>query len=147
MGYKKDDPCLKKAYADERLFVLMTRDATAPAVVGEWIKQNIGKQPADKLHEALTCAIEMHENQHEMEQRKNFKQKGFKYQPADQSKINLTTLDKISVRALVSLNQNGIHTVGKLVLYSRNIIEHLCGKRVATDIDEFMKQQHLKYQS
>ncbi len=30
MGYKKDDPCIQKAFDDERLFVLMTRDNTAP---------------------------------------------------------------------------------------------------------------------
>lgn len=70
MGYKSDDPCLRKAFADERLFVLMTRDATAPPVVIEWIKQNIGLQPAAKLHEALDCAIEMHERQQEMNVRK-----------------------------------------------------------------------------
>lgn len=60
MGYKNSDPCIKKAYDDERLFVLMARDPAAPAVVIEWIKQSIGSQPAVKLHEALDAAIEMH---------------------------------------------------------------------------------------
>lgn len=71
MGYKKDDPCLKKAFADERIFVLMTRDATAPKVVIEWIQLNIGVQPKEKLHEALDCAIEMYERCMEMNVRKN----------------------------------------------------------------------------
>lgn len=66
MGYKKDDPCIQKAFDDERLFVLMTRDVTAPAVVVEWIKCNIGIQPSEKLHEALDCAIEMFNRQSEM---------------------------------------------------------------------------------
>lgn len=71
MGYKKNDPCLQKAFEDERLFVLMTRDSSAPLVVGEWIKQNIGIQPREKLIEALDCAIEMFNRQGEMNDRKN----------------------------------------------------------------------------
>lgn len=59
MGYKNSDPCIKKAYDDERLFVLMARDPVAPQVVIEWIKQSIGSQPPEKLHEALDAAIEM----------------------------------------------------------------------------------------
>jgi hypothetical protein len=59
MGYKKDDKCIQKAFDDERLFVLMSRDHTAPKVVIEWIKENISRQPPEKLHEALDCAIEM----------------------------------------------------------------------------------------
>jgi len=59
MGYKKNDPCLTKAFDDERLFILMTRDETAPTVVVEWIKLNLWAQPPEKLHEALDCAIEM----------------------------------------------------------------------------------------
>ena len=62
MGYKKTDSCLEKAFDDEMLFVLMTRDQTAPAVIMEWIKLNIGKQPVEKLTEAFNCAIEMHKN-------------------------------------------------------------------------------------
>lgn len=62
MGYKSDDKCIQKAYNDERLFVLMTRDPSAPGVVVEWIKRNIDVQPPEKLHEALDCAIEMAKN-------------------------------------------------------------------------------------
>ena len=59
MGYKKDDPCLKKAFDTERLFVLMTRDITAPLTVLEWIKMNIELQPEEKLREAFDCAMQM----------------------------------------------------------------------------------------
>ena len=59
MGYKNSDPCLQKAYDDERLFVLMTRDETAPDVVMEWVKKNLRLQPREKLIEALDAAIEM----------------------------------------------------------------------------------------
>lgn len=70
MGYKNNDPCIKMAFDDERLFVLMTRDLTAPGVVVEWIKANVGIQPANKLHEALDCAIEMYHNQKDINDRK-----------------------------------------------------------------------------
>ena len=63
MGYKNSDPCLKKAYDDERLFVLMARDPSASRVVIEWIKINVISQPPEKLHEALDCAIEMANSQ------------------------------------------------------------------------------------
>ncbi len=61
MGYKTSDPCLKKAFDDEKIFVLMARDATAPLVIMEWIKLNIGIQPVEKLQEAYDCAMEMKE--------------------------------------------------------------------------------------
>lgn len=70
MGYKNSDLCLDKAHEDERLFVLMARDQTSPLVVGEWIKQNIGIQPREKLIEALDTAIEMCNQQDEMSRRK-----------------------------------------------------------------------------
>lgn len=70
MGYKKSDKCIEKAFEDEKLFVLMTRDHTAPRIVGEWIKENIGIQPREKLIEALDCAIEMYERCKEMNDRK-----------------------------------------------------------------------------
>lgn len=70
MGYKKDDPCIQKAFDDERLFVLMTRDETAPEVVMEWIKLNIHKQPEAKLREAFDCAMEMKSRREEVVQRK-----------------------------------------------------------------------------
>lgn len=71
MGYKNTDPCIQKAFDDERLFVLMTRDGSSPQVVGEWIKLNIGIQPREKLIEALDCAIEMWQRTGEMVERKN----------------------------------------------------------------------------
>ena len=70
MGYKTTDTCLQKAFDDERLFVLMTRDITSPKVVCEWIKQNIDIQPKEKLIEALECAIEMSRRYREMNDRK-----------------------------------------------------------------------------
>ncbi len=70
MSYKKTDKCITKAFDDEMLFVLMTRDRSAPQVVGEWIKQNIGIQPREKLIEALDCAIEMQANHSIMMERK-----------------------------------------------------------------------------
>lgn len=57
MSYKKTDKCIQKAFDDEMLFVLMTRDKTAPSIVLEWIKQNIHIQPEEKLREAFECAI------------------------------------------------------------------------------------------
>lgn len=78
MGYKKSDPCLNNAFNDERLFVLMTRDLTSPKIVGEWIKENIGIQPREKLIEALDCAIEMFNRQYEISKRKTIlKENGF----------------------------------------------------------------------
>ncbi|MEK6883897.1 MAG: hypothetical protein AABY22_29980 [Nanoarchaeota archaeon] len=77
MGYKKNDACLDKAYDDEKIFVLMTRDSTSPLVVGEWIKQNIGIQPREKLIEALDCAIEMSERMGEINQRKILEKEGW----------------------------------------------------------------------
>jgi len=59
MAYKKNDPCLEKAFEDEMLFVLMARDETAPAMVIEWIKINLRKQPEEKLREAFECAMKM----------------------------------------------------------------------------------------
>lgn len=70
MGYKHSDPCIQKAFPDERLFVLMARDPHAPQVVIEWIKQSIGTQPPEKLHEALDAAIEMHKRCEEFRLRK-----------------------------------------------------------------------------
>lgn len=61
MGLKATDKCIKKAFEDEMLFVLMARDASSPHVVIEWIKWNLSCQPAEKLHEALDCAIKMNE--------------------------------------------------------------------------------------
>jgi len=70
MGYKATDPCLQKAFDDERLFVLMTRDQSAPEVVLEWIKLNIHRQPDHKLREAFECALEMKNRHTEIQDRK-----------------------------------------------------------------------------
>jgi hypothetical protein len=59
MGYKNNDPCIKKAFDDERLFVLMARDAAAPYAIMQWISRSLKTQPPEKLHEALDCALEM----------------------------------------------------------------------------------------
>lgn len=71
MGYKNTDPCIKNAFDDEKLFVLMTRDSTSPQVICEWIKLNLGNQPREKLIEALDCAIEMENNRHKVIKRIN----------------------------------------------------------------------------
>jgi hypothetical protein len=60
---KTENTCIQKALPDEALFVLMTRDAVAPRVIVEWIKESILTQPADKLHKALDCAITMAQEQ------------------------------------------------------------------------------------
>lgn len=74
MGYKKNDKCIQKAFDDERLFVLMTRDATAPRLVIEWIKENLDKQPEAKLREAFECALEMQRRGPDIRDRKMFTQ-------------------------------------------------------------------------
>lgn len=91
MGYKKDDPCLNKAFEDERLFVLMARDNTAPEVVVEWIKLNVGKQPAAKLHEALDCAIEMYNKSDDIIER---------------LKQGITSEDKLSAESYIAAVQS-----------------------------------------
>lgn len=63
MGYKKDDPCLQKAYDDEKLFVLMARDDKAPRTILHWISESFYDQPDAKLREAFECALEMKHNQ------------------------------------------------------------------------------------
>lgn len=75
MGYKKTDPCIIKAFEDERLFVLMARDLSAPLVVVDWIKYSLSTQPPDKLHEALDAAIEMNRRFKEFNQRKEEQKK------------------------------------------------------------------------
>jgi hypothetical protein len=76
MGYKKDDPCLQKAFEDERLFVLMARDVTAPAVIAYWIKLNKEIQPHAKLVEAEECMKEMIEKGKDFRERKKNKSNG-----------------------------------------------------------------------
>lgn len=70
MGFKKTDSFIKKAYDDEMLFVLMTRDATAPKIVLEWIKENLDRQPVEKLREAFEVAMQMHAEQKWFQEKK-----------------------------------------------------------------------------
>lgn len=72
MGYKATDKCIEKAFDDEKLFILMARDFTAPETVIEWIKLNIHKQPTDKLREAFECALHMKDTNTEVNLRKNY---------------------------------------------------------------------------
>lgn len=51
--------CLAKAKDDEMIFTLLSRDMQAPLAIIEWIKLSFNSQPADKLREALECAIVM----------------------------------------------------------------------------------------
>lgn len=44
---------------DDEVFVLKGIDITSPVAIAEWIKQNVGSAPPEKLHEALDCAIRM----------------------------------------------------------------------------------------
>lgn len=75
MGFtKNDNNCIDKAFDDEPLFALMGRDVTSAKIIGEWIKENIGIQPREKLIEALDCAIEVHERGYELRERKRINQ-------------------------------------------------------------------------
>lgn len=56
---KVSSKALSKAFDDEKIFPLLARDKSAPKVICAWIKANINKQPAHKLHEALDLAIAM----------------------------------------------------------------------------------------
>ena len=55
-----DQSCWNKAFSSEMVFVLLERDAAAPAAIRAWIAERIrlGKNsPGDKqLFEALRCA-------------------------------------------------------------------------------------------
>jgi hypothetical protein len=57
------DSCLNKAREDERIFVLLARDAAAPAAIRAWAMERIrlGKnQESDaQIVEALACADAM----------------------------------------------------------------------------------------
>ena len=71
MSYKSLDKCLEKALPDEMLFVLMARDPTAPKIVRAWAGANVGKQPREKIQEALDCADEMEKTCADVNARKN----------------------------------------------------------------------------
>lgn len=77
MGFKKTDPCIHKAFDDEGLFVLMTRDSSSPRLVMEWIKENLTKQPKDKLREAFERALDMQDRHDEMCHRKHMEKHGW----------------------------------------------------------------------
>lgn len=97
MGYKKTDPCLQKAHADEKLFVLMARDVTSPKVIMEWIKENLGAQPEDKLREAFECALEMQKRSGEFNSRKALVKEGWTFMvdafPPDESTVEVLTIN------------------------------------------------------
>ena len=59
MALKHKCPTLKKVGKDEEIFVVRAQDVTAPKTVALWIVENIYTAPADKLIEALECAIKM----------------------------------------------------------------------------------------
>lgn len=56
---KHTSRCLRKAYDDEPIFVLRAKDITSPSIIKQWVAQNIGTQPLEKLKIALELAIEM----------------------------------------------------------------------------------------
>lgn len=58
--YEDVDNCLKKSAEDEPVFVLVARDALAPAIVRYWaaVASNKGV-PKEKWEEALACADAM----------------------------------------------------------------------------------------
>lgn len=60
---KRADSCFNRALPDEWLFVLLGRDAAAPATIRAWCAERIrlGKnEPGDaQVSEALECAAEM----------------------------------------------------------------------------------------
>ena len=61
----KPDSCLNKASPNERLFVLLARDAAAPDAIRYWVRKRIwtGKNKHDdpQIVEALECARLMDE--------------------------------------------------------------------------------------
>jgi hypothetical protein len=101
MGYKNSDPCIQKAFDDERLFVLMARDKHAPAAVIEWIKLSLGSQPPDKLHEALDAAIEMNNERMNINSRKGMPFEGMVFRsphlqpPKDREKFYTGGIDSV----------------------------------------------------
>ena len=71
MSTKDKDQCIKNAFEDEMLFVLMARDITAPQVIRHWVGLNKGKHPQAKLEEALACALKMEKQHQEITLRKS----------------------------------------------------------------------------
>ena len=66
------ESCLSKARDDERLFVLLARDAAAPVAIRAWVAERLrlGKnQPEDaQILEALDCATRMEIERRESEE-------------------------------------------------------------------------------
>lgn len=61
--------CMSRANDDEMTFVLLGRDAAAPAAIKAWVweRLRLGKNNHDdaQIREALDCAIRMEERQKE----------------------------------------------------------------------------------
>lgn len=51
--------CLNKSQPNEPVFVLVGRDPTAPQTIRLWATMNEGRQPPEKLAEAMNLADEM----------------------------------------------------------------------------------------
>jgi len=51
--------CLNKADDMEFVFVLRSKDPTAPQTIRHWASMNKGIQPESKIEDALKCAEEM----------------------------------------------------------------------------------------
>ena len=63
MSKASDNECFRKAKErGDHTFTLVGQDVTAPAIICEWIKQNIETAPVHKLLEAFDCAIMMRNN-------------------------------------------------------------------------------------
>ena len=60
MAFKGRDACLDKAEADEPLFTLLARDASAPFLVEMWADmREMRDGPTDQVEEARECARKM----------------------------------------------------------------------------------------
>ena len=63
MATKENDQCRETADREDLVrFTLHSKDLTAPATIAAWIAFNILTAPAEKLIDALECALEMREN-------------------------------------------------------------------------------------
>lgn len=59
-GRLSDEECFRRAKSrGQSTFTVVAQDASAPAVICEWIKLNIYTCPPAKLFEALSRAIQM----------------------------------------------------------------------------------------
>jgi hypothetical protein len=66
------ESCLNKARDDERLFVMLARDAAAPVAIRAWVAERLrlGKnKPTDpQIREAIDCATRMEIERQEIEE-------------------------------------------------------------------------------